>query len=279
MIPTPEQEDALIEAVRRAAKAEILPRFRRIGAADTDTKSHADDLVTEADRGAERLITAAVAGILPGAAVVGEEAASADPALLAQIGAADTCVIIDPVDGTWNFAKGLATFGVLLAVTHAGQTVFALLYDPIGDDWVTARRGGGAWFCDARGRRERLDVRGRPEPSGTAGFASIWLLPEEKRVRFFEQIMPSGRIRDLGSACQDYRMLCLGNGRFGFAFKLLPWDHAAGVLAYQEAGGHVGLLDGRDYAPTLSEGYLVMARDAATLADLRQRFGWLLDPR
>lgn len=278
MIPTPEQEDALIKAVRGAASAEIMTRFRRIGAADADTKSHADDLVTEADRGAERAITAAVAGILPGASVVGEEAASADPALLERIASTETCVIIDPVDGTWNFAKGLATFGVLLAVTHAGQTVFALLYDPIGDDWVMARRGGGAWFCDATGRRERLDVSGPMVPSATAGFASIWLLPEGRRERFFHDVMPYGRIRDLGSACHDYRMLCLGNGRFGFAFKLLPWDHAAGVLAFQEAGGHVGLLDGRDYSPTLSEGYLVTARDAATLADLRQRFGWLLDP-
>ena len=122
MIPTPEQEDALIEAVRGAASAEIMTRFRRIGAADADTKSHADDLVTEADRGAERAITAAVAGILPGASVVGEEAASADPALLERIATTETCVIIDPVDGTWNFAKGLANFGVLQEVATSYST-------------------------------------------------------------------------------------------------------------------------------------------------------------
>lgn len=275
MIPTPQQEDALIEAVRKAAKAEILPLFRNLGPAGAETKAHADDLVTEADRRAERAIAAAVTEILPGAAVVGEEAVAEDASVLDRIGTAETCVIIDPVDGTWNFARGLATFGVLLAVTEAGQTVLGLLYDPMGDDWIVARRGGGAWFCDANGRRERLDVSG-PASGGTAGYACPWLLPEAQRERFFRDLMPYGRVRDLGAACHDYRMLCFGHGRFGFALKLNPWDHAAGVLAYQEAGGHVGLLDGRDYAPTLTLGYMISARDAATLAELRQRFAWLL---
>ncbi len=72
MIPTIEQETALIEAVRAAAKTEILPRFRNLGAAGADAKTHADDLVTEADRRSELAIAAAAAGILPGAAIVGD---------------------------------------------------------------------------------------------------------------------------------------------------------------------------------------------------------------
>ncbi|MDV7143061.1 inositol monophosphatase [Tropicimonas sp. TH_r6] len=273
MIPTQAQEQALIDAVRAAAKAEILPRFRNLGAEGADAKTHADDLVTEADRRSELAITAAVADILPGAAVVGEEAVAADPSVLSRIGEAETCVIIDPVDGTWNFAKGLATFGVLLAVTHEGQTVFSLLYDPMGDDWILARRGGGTWFCDANGRREKLDISATPEPN--TAFGCPWLVPEEIRPRFLQDLIPFGRVRDLGCACHDYRMMCLGHGRFAFAIKLMPWDHAAGVLAVQEAGGHVGLLDGRDYAPTLTSGYMVSARDAATLAQMRERFGWM----
>ncbi|RYH09322.1 inositol monophosphatase [Tropicimonas sp. IMCC6043] len=274
MIPTQEQEAALIEAVRKAAREEILPRFRNLGPEGADAKAHAEDLVTEADRRAELSITAAIGDILPGAAVVGEEAVAEDATVLERIGASETCVIIDPVDGTWNFAKGLSTFGVLLAVTHRAETVFGLLYDPLNDDWVMARKGGGAWFCTADGRRERLDVtRGDP----ISGFASPWLLPEEKRVRFFEGLMPYNRVRDLGCACHDYRMLCMGNGRFGFAIKLNPWDHAAGVLALQEAGGEVGMLDGRAYSPTFTSGYMISARDAETLAELRARFVWLLE--
>lgn len=274
MIPTPEQETALIEAVRAAAKAEILPRFRNLGAAGADTKTHADDLVTEADRRSEAVITAAVAEILPGAAVVGEEAVSEDASVLERIGTAETCVIIDPVDGTWNFAKGLATFGVILAVTHEGQTVFSLLYDPMGDDWVMARKGGGAWFADPSGRLERLDISAG---DATTGFACPWLLPDAQKGRFFDEIVGFGRVRDLGCACHDYRMMCFGHGRFSFAMKLMPWDHAAGVLAVQEAGGHAVLLDGRDYAPTLTGGPMITARDPETLAMLRQRFGWMAD--
>lgn len=274
MIPTQEQEAALVEAVRRAAREEILPRFRNLGPEGADAKAHAEDLVTEADRRSELSITAAVAEILPGASVVGEEAVAADASVLERIGNAETCVIIDPVDGTWNFAMGLSTFGVLLAVTHAAETVFGLLYDPLNDDWVMARKGGGTWFCTADGRRERLDVtRGNP----VSGFASPWLLPEEKRVRFFEGLLPYNRVRDLGCACHDYRMLCQGKGRFGIAIKLMPWDHAAGVLAVQEAGGHVALLDGRPYSPTLTAGTMICARDPETLAELRARFSWLLD--
>lgn len=277
MNPTPEQEAALVKAVRVAASAEILPRFRNLGVSGADAKSHADDLVTEADRRAELAIAAAVAEILPGAAVVGEEAVSANPAILSQIGEAETCVIIDPVDGTWNFAKGLSVFGVLLAVTHKGRTVFAMLYDPLNDDWIEARSGGGAWFRDAAGRREKLDVTAPQPESSFAGFACPWLLPEEMQARFCEDLLPYGRFRDLGCACHDYRMMCFGHGRFSFAMKLMPWDHAAGVLAFQEAGGHVGLIDGRDYSPTLTEGYMVSARDAVTLADLRARFAWMVE--
>lgn len=276
MIPTLQQETALIEAVRAAARDEILPRFRRLDTAAIDAKSHADDLVTEADRRAEAAITAAAREILPGAEVIGEEAVAERPALLSRIGSAETSVIIDPVDGTWNFAKGLAIFGVMLAVTHRGQTVLGLLYDPLGDDWVLARKGGGAWFCDPAGRRDRLDVTGPVPDSGFAGYASPWLLPPNLRPRFLQILSAGGRVRDLGCACHDYRMMCFGHGRFSFFSKLMPWDHAAGVLAYQEAGGHAGLIDGRDYAPTLTEGYLGIARDAASLARLREDFGWLV---
>ncbi|MFV0358780.1 inositol monophosphatase family protein [Tropicimonas sp.] len=275
MIPTLQQESDLIEAVRSAARTEILPRFRNLGADAVAEKTNADDLVTIGDRASEASIAAAVRRILPGAEVVGEEAVSENPEILGRIAGADTCVIIDPIDGTWNFAKGLALFGVLLAVTHRGETVFGLLYDPVLDDWVLSRRGGGTWFCDPAGRRDRLDVRDGGEPTGFAGFASPWLLPEHQRARFATGVLDYGRVRDLGCACHDYRMLCFGVGRFGFAMKLMPWDHAAGVLAYSEAGGHVGMLDGRSYAPTLHQGIMISARDADTLADLRAKFAWL----
>lgn len=277
MIPTREQEQALIEAVRDAARTEVLPRFRNLGASAISSKVNADDLVTEADRRSEIAIAQAVRDILPEAEIVGEEAVAENPALLDRIGQAESCVIIDPIDGTWNFAKGLSIFGVLLAVTHRGETVFGVLYDPVVDDWVLARRGGGAYFCDPNGREERLSVSGSQGATEFAGYSSPWLLPERQRERYAAELVRQGRVVDLRCACHVYRMMCFGNGRFSIDLKLMPWDHAAGALAYQEAGGVVGLLDGRDYAPTVHKGYMVAARDAATLEGLRREFAWMND--
>lgn len=276
MIPDLSQEKALIEAVRAAAKAEILPRFRNLDAAAIGAKANADDLVTVADRNSEAAIGAAIPAILPGAEIIGEEAVSENPALLDRIAMAETCVIIDPIDGTWNFARGLGVFGVLLAVVERGETVFGLLYDPLGDDWIMARRGGGAWFCTAGGRKERLEIGQLQSETEFAGFTSPWLLPKNSRARYSTELLDLGRVTDLRCACHAYRSLCFGHGRFNIDLKLMPWDHAAGALAYREAGGHVGLLDGRDYSPTVTDGYMVCARDAETLADLRERFAWMV---
>ncbi|PRY26154.1 fructose-1,6-bisphosphatase/inositol monophosphatase family enzyme [Aliiruegeria haliotis] len=276
MIPTQQQEQALIEAVRTAARSEILPRFRNLDASAIDSKANADDLVTVADKASEASITAAVAGILPGATVVGEEAVADDPALLDLIGRDETCVIVDPIDGTWNFAKGLPVFGVLLAVTHRGETVFGLLYEPLGDDWILARKGGGCWYASPDCAPRRLSIEPDDGPTEFAGFSAPWLLPEHMRERFQIGLLQRGRVIDLRCACQTYRTMCFGAGKFAIDLKLMPWDHAAGALAYQEAGGSIGLLDGRDYAPTITDGYMVMARTPEILADLRESFGWVV---
>src|ERR1700709_1947023 len=107
---------ALANVLRDAAKAEILPRFRRLDPATVRQKSEAIDLVTEADEQAEHFIRREVAKILPQAAFVGEEAVAADPALLDQVGTADLVVIVDPVDGTANFTAGLPLFAVMASV-------------------------------------------------------------------------------------------------------------------------------------------------------------------
>jgi len=100
----------LIKAVRKIAAEEILPRFRSLVDGDIATKSRMDDLVTIADRETERRIGEVAEALLPGVTVVGEEAVSEDAKVRDAIDHS-TCLIVDPVDGTWNFANGLATFG------------------------------------------------------------------------------------------------------------------------------------------------------------------------
>ncbi|MEM6386495.1 MAG: inositol monophosphatase family protein [Pseudomonadota bacterium] len=262
-------ERALIEIVRYAARTEILPRFRQLGATDVSVKTGPEDLVTEADTRAEAQIAEAVRSILPDALIVGEEAAAADPTLLDGIEGAALSVIIDPVDGTWNFAKGLTTFGVILAVVQEGETVFGLLYDPIVDDWVWTRRGGGTWHEAADGRARKLTL-GPGEEGGMTGFLPLFNFPEPTRSRLAGELPGVRRIWSVRCSCHEYRTMAFDAADFCVSSALKPWDHAAGVLAVEEAGGAVGLLDGRSYnASVNSKGVLLSARSPKQLDELR----------
>lgn len=274
---SPDIEDALIETLRDVARTEIMPRFRSLPDSDIRSKTAPDDLVTEADVRAEAAITKAVRRLLPEALVVGEEAVSADADVLDGLSDAACAVIIDPVDGTWNFAKGLATFGVILAVTVRGETVFGVLYDPVLDDWVLARRGGGAWFCRPDAAPRRLQIGGDTPQEQAVGFVPLFLFPYETRMRLAGAIPGFRRIWSVRCSCHEYRLLAQGHADFCLTGTLNPWDHAAGALAVEEAGGAVGLLDGTPYRGGMSgAGCLVTARSAKTLDRIRTTFGPLI---
>ncbi|MEM7719699.1 MAG: inositol monophosphatase family protein [Pseudomonadota bacterium] len=271
MTITHDIEASLVTLVRAVAKAEILPRFRRLGDLDVSVKSGPEDLVTEADLHAEAAIAAGVRTLLPDALIVGEEAAETEPGLLAQLGDAPLSVIIDPVDGTWNFAKGLTTFGVILAVAMRGETVFGLLYDPVMDDWIVTRRGEGTWYVSATGDRRRLMLDGS-DATDLTGMVPLFYFPTKARLTLAGDLPGFRRIWSVRCSCHEYRTLAFGGADFTLSTALKPWDHAAGALAIVEAGGAVGLLDGRDYRASItSGGYLVTARSAVILARVRER--------
>ena len=173
----PDVEKELIRIVREAAKTEIMTRFRVMPDSAVHAKSAPDDLVTDADMHAEVHITHAVRSILPDALVIGEEAVSNRPTILGGLATENHAVIIDPIDGTWNFAKGLTTFGVILAVTEKGETVFGLLYDPVIDDWIVARKGGGTWYCRPGFDPLRLRISGDAPMEQTLGFVPLFMFP------------------------------------------------------------------------------------------------------
>ncbi|HPE60275.1 MAG TPA: inositol monophosphatase family protein [Thiolinea sp.] len=278
------RERALIEQVRMTARHEIMPRFRRLSETAVKEKLSQQDLVTEADLASEAAISAGVREILPQAAMIGEEAVAADPALLEQITTAEMAVILDPIDGTWNYAKGLSLFGVILAVTIRGETVFGLLYDPVVDDWVLARKGGGSWFCQPGAEPRRLqfgaDQRALNQRDGVF---SPYHFPMAQRPQLALGMLEFGRSYALRCSCHEYRMIAQGVFDFSLSLGLEaaeiginPWDHAAGALVVAEAGGAVGLLEGGDYAPTVLQGRLINACSAQCLDQVRdwcQRMG------
>lgn len=239
--PSSTQFDAIVELVRDVARSEILPGFRQFHGM-VSTKTAPTDLVTEYDRKAEAAIARGLATILPQAAIIGEEAVSAAPELLRHLDDEGTVVVVDPIDGTWNYAAGIAVFGVLVSVVQAGRTIFGLLYDPLCDDWVRVEAGAGAWFyTDAAKAGRRLSIgsdlahRGFV-PHRLADFGPLYAaLPDHTRLT------------SLGCSCHEYRSVVLGHADFLFSSQPSPWDHLAGVLAVTEAGGSVrpaDLLDG-----------------------------------
>jgi fructose-1,6-bisphosphatase/inositol monophosphatase family enzyme len=233
------ERDGLIAAVRAAARTEILPRFRRLGPGDVDTKTSPTDLVTVADRAAERVLHDAVRALMPDAAIVGEEAVSDDPGILDRLKCGGRTVLIDPIDGTWNYASGLALFGVILAVVEDGETRFGLLYDPVMDDWIMAERGQGAWFCGPAETALRLHGP-PPRPRSEAhAFVPLFLYPPADRARIAARLPEWGRVTSLRCSCHEYRTLAFGHADLIAAPAPKPWDHAAGVLIAQETGGSV----------------------------------------
>ncbi|MEJ0045589.1 MAG: inositol monophosphatase family protein [Rhodospirillales bacterium] len=124
---------ALAGILREAAAAEILPRFRRLRPSQIRAKSGPQDLVTVADVAAEEFIARACSRAFPGALIVGEEEAATDAALIPRLAGAPFAITVDPIDGTANFCAGLPLFGVMAAVVEHGETVAAVILDPIMD--------------------------------------------------------------------------------------------------------------------------------------------------
>ena len=275
---TQAQRSSLVNLMRRTARAEIMPRFRNLSHADIAAKSGPHDLVTEADTAAEAMLARGLQSMFPHALVIGEEGAAQDPEMRRKIAEAEMAVILDPVDGTWNFAHGLPLFGVILAITRFGKPVFGLLYDPVMDDWVIADHDTPAHLSRNLGARRPLSVSGGgPALSDLSGYIHLYLLPENKQRQVAVRLPDFARTVMLRCSCHEYRTLAQGGMDFLLSGQPNPWDHAAGVLICKKAGGVARMLDGRDYDASIEDGYVLAAPNEACWTLLRDHFAFLLD--
>ncbi len=249
------------EAVRKAAAAEILPRFRRLAEHEVDQKSGPHDLVTDADRLAERRLTEVLGALLPGSVVVGEEAVHADPATYRAIQGDAPVWIIDPVDGTRQFVNGDDGFCTLVALAHRGTVLASWTYAPARDQFATAVRGRGAHLDG-----ERL-FAGPPAPGRDLRVATShpdFTTDEQKRslrALWTDGIAP----RPCGSAGLEYLAMARGElDAVAFSWEA-AWDHAAGLLLVEEAGGAHLTRSGDPFRVTGANALpFTAARDAAT---------------
>lgn len=273
----PAQQAHVINILRRAARAEVLPRFRNLTASDIRTKSGPLDLVTAADIGAEAMITRALRRAFPDALIVGEEAAAEEHTLLDKIADAPLAFILDPVNGTSNFASGLALFGMILAVTRFGRPAFGVIYDPVNDDWMLADDLSPARL--QRPMSQPQDVRastGKPTEDLT-GYLPLGMFPKDQRIKLAATLPEFSRVNSLRCSAHEYRMLAQGHADFMLSGSLHPWDHAAGALICERAGAHVEMLSGGPYDASLRSGHLLVAPDKVTWTKLKKLFAFLLD--
>jgi fructose-1,6-bisphosphatase/inositol monophosphatase family enzyme len=249
--------ETVTRIMRETAAEEILPRFRHLSAADVFEKKPGD-LVTAADYAAEARLSTALTNLVPGSRVVGEEMTDADPAILDSLSGEAPVWIVDPVDGTQNFADGKACFVVIVALYQNGETVAGWIHDPIEDTTAAAVAGQGAWID---GRRLRL-----PPPPPLGEMHGTLTRPLRNRLQGRAGPGPSHFVRYFCTG-REYMDLALGKLHLGQYTRLKPWDHAAGVLLHREAGGVAGLTpDCTPYDPGLGiqSATLLMAPDRAT---------------
>ncbi|WP_447589993.1 inositol monophosphatase family protein [Microbacterium lacticum] len=229
--------DLLLLAEQIAREAGELARRRRDeGVRIAATKSALADIVTEADREVETLIRARLAAARPGDGFLGEESG-------AERGSTEITWVVDPIDGTVNYAYGIPHYAVSIAAVAGDpdpelwSAQAGVVFAPVTGDLFRAARGSGAWLG-----ADRLAVS-RPTDAGALlatgfGYDPATHAGDLERVR---TVMPLARdLRRAGAASLDLAYVAAGRLDGYFERGLAPWDHAAGALLVEEAGGVVG---------------------------------------
>lgn len=235
--------ESVIALVIQAGRDVILPRLPRVAAQEKSP----GEWVTAADLTAEAFLTAALPGMLPGSIVVGEEAAHAHPDLLDQL-SQPWVWLVDPLDGTANFAAGKGPFAVMVALLHHGETVASWMYDPLDEVIYCAELGAGATRNGIPVRCVGDSAIDTKTAADLRGAVLRRFLPEQ-----FGRRVDAGGFANVtaGTMCAaaEYPAVASHEQDFVVFWRTLPWDHAPGVLFLEEAGGLARRFDGSRYRP------------------------------
>ena len=258
--------ERVAELMRETAATELLPRFRSLAKEDIRLKGPGD-FVTVADVAAEQRLASGLAKILPGVPIVGEESVEAAPDLVDLIKRpGESCWVVDPLDGTANFASGKDRFAIIVCLVRDTVAVGGWILDLPTGRMAMALRGEGTTLDGAPVRRPK-PVR---PPIGFVGY--------KVKKEFDRQLPPAkrrtlGRVSTLNCAGAEYHEILAGRADFNLYRMTKPWDHAAGTLMIAEAGGEAQRFDGKPYAPAQAiNGGLITAIHPQTLAQVRTLF-------
>ncbi|MGZ3340971.1 MAG: inositol monophosphatase family protein [Reyranella sp.] len=263
---SPGDSQRVADLMRETAAAELLPRFRTLSKDEIRFK-RPGDVVTVADVASEQRLAVGLAEILPGVPVVGEEAVEKEPGLVDLIGRpGEACWIVDPLDGTANFAAGRDRFAMIICLVQDRSAVAGWILDVPRGRMAVTHKGQGVAI-------DGTPMRGRPPDRPVIGFVG-----PKARKEFDRQLSPAAR-QQLGhmstSSCAGLEYLDILAGQVDFSLyrTTKPWDHAAGTLMLAEAGGGSVRFDGEPYAPAqpINAG-LIASAHPQTLAEVRALF-------
>lgn len=252
-------------AIQEIAAEEVLPRFQSLADHEIQEKV-AGELVTVVDVAVETRLTERLRDLLPGSLVVGEEAVHDDPALMEQLAGDAPVWIIDPIDGTRNFAHGRPVFAIMVGLAQGGESLGGWILEPVSGRFGIAERGGGAWMGG-----QRLTVAAPDIPARMTGSLHASSYAPREIARRVDQ--RRGRVRAVKSlrcAGAEYLRLAAGESHFSLFTRLMPWDHVPGTLLHSEAGGISLCFDATPYRATrYRDCGLLMAPDRASWDALR----------
>ncbi len=256
-MPTPNHLD-IAALIRQAALEEILPRFRNV---ERHLKTDGSWL-TEADLAMQARVQRELAARFPGIPFLGEEMGEDEQQRLMQH--ADSGLwILDPLDGTSNFAAGVPIFAPSLALIRGGRVVLGVVFDVMRDETFSAAQGQGAWLNGERLEPPACDIPLRK----TIACVDFKRLSPALATRLALQA-PYSSQRSIGSVALDWCWVAAGRFHVYLHGKQGLWDYAGGHIILEEAGGHSCTLEGEAvFNNTLEKRSAVCAGDARLFAE------------
>lgn len=224
--------DKVAGIIRHVADTEVMPRFNKLQKHEVREKNPGD-FVTVADEASEKMLSALLTEYLPGSDVVGEEAVAKDPRVLEKLNTDVPVWVIDPIDGTYNFAHGRSKFGILVALVQHNVAQYGWVFDAPGNRMAIAEKGKGATINGVKAEVRKTAAK-LSDMTGMGGGGQAW---------HFEPV--KGIVREIvnvRSSLHDFLTLAAGEADFVVHInKVTPWDHSATVLLAEEAGAFVRL--------------------------------------
>ena len=240
----------MVDIVRRASSLMVREGFR------VESKGSRENIVTTSDLAVQHFLTKELGALIPGSGFLCEEEDFADVAHR-------DIWVIDPIDGTANYARGIESCCISVALAREGEPVLGVVYSPWRGELYTAEKGRGA-YCNG----SPIHVSDRPFEQGLLFTALCVYRKELSRCCsdiIYDLYMECNDVRRTGSAAVELCLVAAGKAELYFEIRLMPWDFAAASLILREAGGIVQDFDGR--LPSVFKPTLVIAANTPMSCD------------